>query len=162
MKVAIVSDTHGARLEQVVEIILEHQVDDIFFLGDMYADGEFIKYHTGLPLREVEGNNEFFSHGQAPAENFFELGKHKILLTHGHIHGIYRGREELAKHAKSLGADLCFYGHSHIFSDELIDGVWLINPGSASRPRKGEASMLIGDFSGDFSYEKIFVPPNYK
>ena len=58
-------------------------------------------------------------------------------MTHGHRYGVHYGREQLAEAALQKGAKLALYGHTHIFRDEEIDGVRLINPGSPTLPRGG-------------------------
>ena len=44
--------------------------------------------------------------------------------------------QTLAYHAEEVGAQVAYFGHSHVLGAELIDGVLFINPGSILLPRQ--------------------------
>ena len=45
--------------------------------------------------------------------------------------------------ALEIGADIVLYGHTHIGKIDFEEGIWYINPGSASVPRDGGRSFAI-------------------
>jgi predicted phosphodiesterase len=77
-----------------------------------------------------------------PTEQLLPFGKHKILITHGHLFGVKGGLGGLIAHAAELGADIVLFGHTHeptervIPAGTVVDGavlsrpIYLFNPGS--------------------------------
>lgn len=87
------------------------------------------------PTKEKISKDEFIL--QIPRTvNFTAAGK-KILVTHGHIFGVYYGMSEIEKQASLDKADVVIYGHSHIASKSETPSVTFINPGSCTLPRRG-------------------------
>lgn len=124
--------------------------DLIIFAGDMHADAEELSYSfPKITVCEVLGNNDFFVR-DVPLERTFEVFGKTIFVTHGHKYAVKYGTSSLCRHAKEIGADFCIYGHTHIKNIEKIDGVTLINPGSA---RHSAAILTISE--SDSSVEFI-------
>ncbi|MCL1877427.1 MAG: metallophosphoesterase family protein, partial [Defluviitaleaceae bacterium] len=72
----------------------------------------------------------------------------KILLVHGHMHGVKMGLDRLAYAAKEAGANAAFYGHTHLPVVTNHGGIFIMNPGSPSFPRGGsKASYGIAEIS---------------
>ena len=46
-------------------------------------------------------------------------------------------------HGLEIGAQVVVFGHTHIPSCELQEGIWLLNPGSPSLPRIGSQGSFI-------------------
>ena len=83
MKILIVSDTHG-RLENLERVIeMTKPIDALIHLGDVEGQEDYIRRLVPCAAYMVSGNNDFFS--MLPRELEFELGKYKVLITHGHI-----------------------------------------------------------------------------
>jgi putative phosphoesterase len=62
-----------------------------------------------------------------------------------HIPGPRAGREERLA-ARFPGCDAIVYGHTHVPQIELVDGVWILNPGSPTERRRAPSrSMLVLD-----------------
>ena len=85
----------------------------------------------------VKGNCDSFcgcSMGDDPAERVLEIEGHRILLTHGHLHGVKASLIPLASSAQAAGCDIALFGHTHIYTEryQAINGsaVCLFNPGS--------------------------------
>ena len=57
----------------------------------------------------------------------------KILLTHGDHFGVKQSLLQLFYRAKEVGAQLVFYGHTHIASIDEIEGIKFINPGCMNK-----------------------------
>lgn len=87
-----------------------------------------------LPVQYmVAGNNDFFC--ELPREDEFQIGKYKVLLTHGHYYYISMGTEMLREDARR-GFDIAMFGHTHRPCLEQEAGITVLNPGSMSYPRQ--------------------------
>ena len=134
MRILIVSDTHrkNENFEKVIE--KEKQFDMVFHLGDSEGSEVFLSRAAGCPIEFVQGNNDFFS--QLPKERELKIGKHNILLTHGHYYYVSVGMQELRRVAIQREFDLVFFGHTHRPIIKKEKGYYLVNPGSLSYPRQ--------------------------
>lgn len=142
MKVLIVSDTHY-RVDAFISELDKHKdAELIIHLGDMVDDAIYIKNHTDIPVEMVRGNNDYNAI-YVPYHNLIRLKGHRILLTHGHLEKVYFGNTHLIYKAKECEADIVMYGHTHIFNNEVIDGITIINPGSAGYDRGGEYESYV-------------------
>lgn len=142
MKVLIVSDTHY-RVDAFISELDKHKdAELIIHLGDMVDDAIYIKNHTDIPVEMVRGNNDYNAI-YVPYHNLIRLKGHRILLTHGHLEKVYFGNTHLISKAKECEADIVMYGHTHIFNNEVIDGITIINPGSAGYDRGGEYESYV-------------------
>ena len=54
------------------------------------------------------------------------------MVTHGHLYSAKYGLEKLSYAGEEKNADIVFFGHTHIPTDETMGNVRLINPGSCS------------------------------
>ena len=166
VRILLISDSHGGRII-LREIFQEFgNLTDIFcFCGDGIPDlvDCIEQSHWDKELSSCIPNAMFFVQGNGdssramiltdercsisvPVEVFFEAAGKKIYMTHGHKFDVYYGTKDLYKNALSLGADIVFYGHTHIANaqvrhHQIKDGekkaVTLLNPGSCSIPRGG-------------------------
>ena len=156
MKILIVSDTH--RKTEYLEMVLEREkpLDLLIHLGDIEGDEEYIQVIAECPIEAVAGNNDFFS--DLPGECVIQIGKYKVLLTHGHYYYVNAGIRHIKKEAIARQIDIAMFGHTHRPMLEQDGGVTVLNPGSISYPRQegrcpsyivmeldenGEASFLI-------------------
>ena len=134
MKILVMSDSHG-RSDLVQKCIEQHPDSHaVLFLGDVLLDmrGLDIKY----PDRQffcVRGNCDFDT--DVPLERLVTLQGTGILMTHGHAHGIYRGLDALIACARTKGAKIALFGHTHVPYNQYHEGIYVLNPGSLSRPR---------------------------
>ena len=104
MKILIVSDTHG-RLENLERVIeMTKPIDALIHLGDVEGQEDYIRRLVPCAAYMVSGNNDFFS--MLPRELEFELGKYKVLITHGHYYYVSLNTEELRRQARSRGKDI--------------------------------------------------------
>lgn len=134
MRIAVVSDTHGARryMDDMLEALPE--VDALCFLGDMEKDADYLDWglrerQPGAAFYAVAGNNDPFSQQEKTSIHVF--GGVRAMLTHGHLFaGIRLSRRALAAKAAQLDVRLVLYGHTHRQQSEEIDGVTLANPGA--------------------------------
>lgn len=133
MKILVVSDSHGRNvyLEEVLE---KTQPDMLIHLGDLEGSEEFIEDCVSCPVEMVSGNNDYGS--ALESEKMIFLGRYKVLLTHGHRQRVYFGTQTLKDWARSQGADIVMFGHTHMPLLDTEDDVIALNPGSISQPRQ--------------------------
>lgn len=139
MKMLVLSDTHNATLDFIVDKLKESQnIDMLIHCGDKYNDIKFFGDKLGIEkFYGVAGNCD--PDGIADEEIFLEICNKKIFITHGHLYGVKTNLEKLKKYAKSKNADIVIFGHTHMPFNEEIDKILFFNPGSTILPR--------GDFS---------------
>ena len=129
MKIIVVSDTHGnsSSLERVMK--LNRDADVVVHCGDSRGEMADIKMkYPDKMYYEVKGNCDLGS--TLPLTLTFSLDGFTFMVTHGHAYNVKFGTEGLAHAAKEAGADVAFYGHTHIADDSVIDGVRVFNPGA--------------------------------
>ena len=149
-KIIVLSDSHGST-KNMTEVFKIHRDADAFIhLGDgahefarMCRQYEVIGY-------SVLGNCDsrfICSDAQSPYATAF-FANYRFFMTHGHLYGVKAGRETLISNAKKALPDVDFilYGHTHVPENRYIpaesDGekpIYLMNPGSLSQPRDGQA-----------------------
>ena len=134
MKILIVSDTHGH--EKNLETVIEKTgpVDLFIHLGDIEGHEDYIEALAGCPVHMVSGNNDFFS--TLPREEELQLGRYRVLITHGHYYGVSVGTSRLKEEAASRNIDIVMYGHTHRPEIDREEEVTVVNPGSLSYPRQ--------------------------
>ncbi len=134
MKILIVSDTHGH--EKNLETVIEKTgpVDLFIHLGDIEGHEDYIEALVGCPVHMVSGNNDFFS--ELPREEELQLGRYRVLITHGHYYGVSVGTSRLKEEAASRNIDIVMYGHTHRPEIDREEEVTVVNPGSLSYPRQ--------------------------
>ena len=138
LKIGIVSDTHGSAfaVERAMEKL--NGVDALLHLGDVADDAAAMARRApDVPCAWVRGNcDPFFA---APQELTLTIGGVKILMVHGHEDGVKYDLMNLYYHALECEARVALYGHTHVSNIDRQGNVWLVNPGSAARPRMGRA-----------------------
>lgn len=145
MKILIVSDTH--RRDENLKRVIEQQkpLDMFIHLGDAEGSEEFIPawLNPGCQIEMVRGNNDFFSN--LDKEREINIGKYRVLLTHGHYYNVAMGMGMLVNEGKARGLDMVMFGHTHRPYLKKIEQITILNPGSLSYPRQEgrEPSYLI-------------------
>lgn len=134
MRVLIVSDTHGHNNNYFRVLEKEGQMDMVIHCGDAEGSEYLLQEAAGCPLHIVMGNNDFFS--DLPREIETEIGKNRVLITHGHYYCVSTGYELLKDEALSRGFDIVMYGHTHRPVVDESDGIVVLNPGSLTYPRQ--------------------------
>ncbi len=144
MNVLVFSDTHG-HIDECIQIIRQTEcASALIHAGDHVDDAkELADTFKNIPCLCVSGNNDLFS--REPNDKLVVLGGKNVFITHGHLYGVRQSRQTLAHHAKSLGAELVIYGHTHQPCDEYINGIHVINPGTMGFYPRTYASLCIED-----------------
>ena len=147
MRVGGFSDSHGDH--EALDELLERMgaLDAVCFLGDVARDAEHLRERlAAMPnqpvLYAVRGNNDYYSTCTLPWDLLIELGGVRIYMTHGHR---LVSLMNLAYKAQECGAQVALFGHTHQALCETVQGVLLLNPGSAGnfcRGGRARASVL--------------------
>lgn len=128
MRIIVFSDTHR-NIDNCLRLCKNLiGVDLIIHLGDMKSDADEIQKKTGIEVETIIGNNEF---SFEKTEKVLEFDGIKIFITHGHKYSVKTDKTRLADKAKALGAQIGLFGHTHKPFDDTVNGVRLLNPGSA-------------------------------
>ncbi len=95
------------------------------------------------PVKAVHGNMDPFDICRRYPESLeLELEGHKICMTHGT--GARFGIENrIFRRFKSQNPDIIIFGHSHIFNDDIKDGVLRLNPGAISGSSGNRTMALL-------------------
>ena len=140
MRIGIVSDTH--RMEKFMNKAIPHlkECDLIIHAGDNFLDSKYIHKMTNTDTIAVKGNCDF---EDVEDEIAFEVEGKTIFVCHGDKYGVKYGIEQLEQRAKSIGADIVIFGHTHIPLCIEIDNIIYLNPGSLSLPRESSSRRFI-------------------
>ncbi len=132
MKFLVMSDNHG-RWQKVQEVIgvFKDDVDYIFHCGDS-------EFPSDDPIWEsvavvVSGNMDYDP--QYRKIGSLETAEGKVLVLHGHRHGVNHSNQQVLTLAHEMGATYAFHGHTHRLYAEMQEGVLLLNPGSLNQSR---------------------------
>lgn len=134
MKIYVLSDSHNSFL---FSSFFEkcQDADMVIHCGDGERDVEDLKNVLSCPVYSVKGNCDFLG----KREEIIEIEGHRIFVTHGDMYGVKYSYNGLILKAKKVNADIVLYGHSHIPEISYHGNIWLINPGSLTRPRENKA-----------------------
>ena len=159
MKCLVFSDSHGAILTMKEALRAHKDAEVVFFLGDGLADLEYIRMSDSTRAYiAVRGNCDFrsvFMDTEVKKVEKISLMGYNILLTHGDLYGAKGGVGGLISLARSEGADIVLFGHTHAPYEEYINEyekpIFLFNPGSASHS-SGSFGILTLDKTVLFSH----------
>lgn len=144
-RIAVISDTHmpkGTRALPATCVERLRAADLILHAGDLVALS-FLEelQRLGPPVAAVHGNvDEPALRELLPRERVVEVGELRIGMAH--VPGPRAGREgRLA--VRFPGCRAVVYGHTHLPQVELVDGVWILNPGSPTERRRAPSRTMI-------------------
>tara|TARA_Y100000588_G_C14045438_1_gene834758 strand:+ start:283 stop:750 length:468 start_codon:yes stop_codon:yes gene_type:complete len=144
MRLGLISDTHG-QVPHAVHSALAG-VDCILHAGDVGPMDVITELEAIAPVRAVLGNTDYGIH--LPETRLEEFWGEKIMIHH--IVDVDFPSQQVRNILNSDQPDIVMFGHTHVPFDAHRNGIWFINPGSASRPRgNSSASVAIIDFSCD-------------
>lgn len=133
MKILVLSDSHASLgfMRRCIEAICP---DAVIHLGDYYNDGQTMcEEFPQIPFHQVPGNCDMHRGWIPDTETkLIELGGVRMLMTHGHRHGVKMSLHRLLADARASNVQAVLYGHTHMAHCELEDGLWILNPGAAS------------------------------
>lgn len=160
MKLLIASDIHGSAYwcEKLVRLIEKEQPDKILLLGDLLYHGprndlprDYAPKRV-IPMLSAYAERIIAVRGNCEAEvdqmvlPFPCMAEYSVLLCDGvtifMTHGHHHNPQDLPKLAKG---SIFLFGHSHVKTDEMHDGIRCLNPGSVSIPKDGTHSCMVFD-----------------
>lgn len=141
LRIGVVADTHihaaGRPLPGALLAALDG-VDAILHAGDIACRAVLESLAAVAPVHAVHGNGDPPDlQRDLPERLVLEFGAVRIGLTHGHLG---RGSTTLER-ARAQFLDVqdlsaIVFGHSHVPTYEVRDGIALFNPGSPTQPRR--------------------------
>lgn len=144
-KVGIISDTHGLLRPEVMEIL--KTCDYILHAGDVTDERLLDQIRFFGKLYVVRGNCDGIWAVRLAQIQRFRIEELEFAMIHDY-HRIGTAYQE---------ADVVIYGHSHKYTEEVIDGRLWLNPGSCGYPRFGSTvSMAVMRIDGrHYEVERI-------
>ena len=144
MRILVVSDTHG-RYQPLLDVVDKHpEAAMVLHCGDGEADlRRLMEAYPQKRIFGVCGNNDFYS--ELPLSDVVTANGVRIYMTHGHT--LRGGIDKLMARAREANAQIALYGHTHVAKAFYEDGLYVLNPGSLSRPRAGGKSYGIIDIT---------------
>lgn len=144
MRILVFSDSHGST-SGMRDALTDHpEADMIIHLGDGERDLSNLEdFIRGRRVVQVCGNCDFYS--QLPQNEIVEVMGRKIFCSHGHTEFVKHGTQYFTEKARSLGAHIALYGHTHESVTAYDDGLYVMNPGSI---RMGEYGAVDITASG--------------
>jgi uncharacterized protein len=132
MRIGVLSDTHIHQVSKDFRDLLDRhfsQVDVLFHVGD-YTSPVVLDFLGSKNFHGVYGNMDPFAIKDVlPEKKIVEIGGFRFGLIHGW--GSPRGLEERV-FTQFSEVDVIVFGHSHKAMNEVVQGVLLFNPGTAS------------------------------
>lgn len=180
----VLSDTHvGDRARRLdpglLKAVAGLQPETILHCGDACRKSTIAELEQIAPVRNVQGNRDWFQSHHPPMELHFEVNGVKIVMAHGHLNMwqyildhfrilfTFRSifypyfRDRLAK--KYPDADLILYGHTHTAADDQLGSQRLINVGAGYPNRLNKHQVEYGLLTigavGTIDYEHFAIPP---
>lgn len=133
MKIIVVSDTHKNFMALNAVVKKNTDADMLIHLGDgEHEFSDIERAYPQFPMIYVGGNCDFGSH---ELTHIAHACGYKIFCCHGHTLGVHDGLNLLVSTAKQNDCKIALYGHTHLYRTEIVDGVFVMNPGSLDSPR---------------------------
>lgn len=148
MKYMIISDIHGGinELNTVLEIYFNEKFDKLIILGDLFNYGIDLNRNDIIEKLNLLKENIMYVRGNCdynltnilfntPYMLEMNINNKKTLLTHGHLYSM--------DYLLGSNYDIIISGHTHIAEIVKKHDKLFLNPGSISKPRKGENSFMV-------------------
>ena len=144
--VGVISDTHG-RLDPAAYAALA-DCDRIIHAGDIGGPAILRELQTLAPVTAVLGNNDFPEYG-AEVGRYARLEVDGVRFLVAHYPQAVRLGGPYGSKALEPGEpipDICIHGHTHVprleYGKQVRPTSYVVNPGSASRPRGGNPRSI--------------------
>lgn len=130
MKIAVFSDSHGSS-RGMVNAVREYAPDQIIHLGDGNADIRALEREfPQIPVCAVSGNCDRDCYESE--YKVIKLGGINAFITHGHRYAVRYGKLDTLLYAAECNeCQLAMFGHTHKAGFEQIEGIFVLNPGTA-------------------------------
>ncbi|NHN41953.1 YfcE family phosphodiesterase [Halorubellus sp. JP-L1] len=134
MRLVIFGDTHvPSRASEIPEWVLDavREADHVVHTGDFDSQEAYETVTDAAPsLTAVAGNMDPRNLDVSVVEPFEREGV-RFVVTHG-TGPVESYRERVLDVGREEDADVVVAGHTHEVVDEVVDGIRLLNPGSAT------------------------------
>ena len=151
MNVLVFADSHGD-VDVMEAVTARWKPDQVLHLGDHFSD--MVKLHLRFPEIPMQGVRGNCDAPGSPESLRLTLGGKRLLMVHGHRHGVKEDLERLYFTALESKVDLVLFGHTHRALHEWEGEVEFLNPGSVGRGYPPSYALLrLGD--GPLSAEII-------
>ena len=134
ISIAVIADTHVNRLQELPSKLIDTltQADVIIHLGD-YSHPELLTDLRNLgSFYGVIGNHDnLIARSELKVMEVVEIGGKKLGLIHGLFIPMARPKRIRSLFRKHQ-VDILLFGHTHMATCRVMDGVLLFNPGTAS------------------------------
>lgn len=148
MRILVLSDSHG-RVNPMVDAVEIYKPEAVFHLGDVVRDAEKVKAaYPNLPFYQVQGNCDHDLPGYE-TEGVARLAGKTVFYLHGHTRHVKLGIGPAVTAARSLGADILLFGHTHSPLHIESDGLLAVNPGAIL---DGRCAVLSWEGAGEIEY----------
>ena len=143
MRILVISDTHG-ELDRFWKVFnklnKETPVQMIVHCGDYIEDAKEIRMRSGIPVVAVKGNcdGEYSHDGYSILET--EAGD--FLVAHGHMHDVNFSLQKLYYTALDNNCIGALFGHTHRSAFVETGDLYMMNPGSLTKPRDGSGGTF--------------------
>lgn len=139
MRIIVMSDTH--RNYSALEKIIFRNINADMFIhlgdGEDGIDTLMEKFPQVMKrFFHVCGNCDYGSLSSDVL--IYPVEEHKIYAAHGHLLGVKYSLDTMRENALHNDCDIILYGHTHVRYMGYENGVYIMNPGSASAPRDGK------------------------
>ena len=132
--IGVISDTHGLLRPEAVEVL--RGVSRILHAGDVGTPEVLEALHQIGPVTAVRGNVDRDSWAsELPTSEVVDIEGVSIYMLHN--------LAELDLKPEAAGFAVVVYGHSHVPTSEVKNGVLYFNPGSAG-PRRFKLPVTVG------------------
>ena len=133
--IAVIADTHVNRLDELppeLQAAME-TVDFIFHLGDFASPEILHEMQQRKNFAGVWGNHDRLPvmREKLNRTEVLEIGGKRLGLVHGTFFPVGRQRR-LKAWFKKHRIDILLFGHSHVVTRKMVDGVLLFNPGTVT------------------------------
>jgi hypothetical protein len=132
--IGIISDTHGTLYPLALQAL--EGVDAIIHAGDIVVPEHISQLAAIAPLTIVRGNMDRAAElARIPLSQTLRIGGADFYVIHI--------LEDLDIDPATAGFAAVVFGHSHVPICQQQNGLWMLNPGSASYPRGGTRHSLM-------------------
>jgi uncharacterized protein len=160
LRIGVISDTHGMPESWKKALAIFQGADLVIHAGDVlyhppripcvpgYDLSEMVRLlnESPIPLLIARGNCDCEVYEElleTPVQAPYALAQYddlRIIVSHGHL----LNRDEMIRLGKHSGASVVISGHTHIPILEMVDGLVLMNPGSAAIPKYEKNGAPLG------------------
>ena len=143
MRIVVVSDTHGDFFALQNVLVRNFSADLIIHLGDGESElMRFVRLHPDIERKVINIKGNCDNDSKSPDFLVIPFMEHRIFATHGHLYGVNASLSRIKMLAKENECDIVLFGHTHVSCQSYEDGLYIMNPGSASCPRDGRATTF--------------------